>query len=303
MVSTSCALCGNSDDYTVLYPARLPEAVSAAAYAAWRDRDYLHYRFVRCRVCGLVRSNPILSEEQIAALYESTTFDHTEIQDITASIETYRRYFSRLLKVYGARAGSFLEIGCGDGFFFDVPREFGFQSISGVEPTLDAVRRARPENQKLILNKPFQAGQFQRESFDVIVFFQTLDHILDPNAFLRDCFSILKPGGFILAINHNVESFAARLFGESCPIFDIGHAYLYSIKTMRGIFEKNGFTVHESFPVKSTIFIRYLIHLLPLPVWMKRPIQKFAAITGIGNMKIKLRMGNLGCIAQKPSQA
>lgn len=300
MQQTLCALCGGAD-YTVVYRARLPEAIDAKAYAAWRDRDYLHYQFVRCNTCSLVRSNPILSEEMIRKLYEDTEFDHAEITDISASIDTYSAAFSYMVQTYGVRKDAFLEIGCGDGFFFSVPRALGFTSIRGVEPTASALKRAVPIDNACIIQDFFRSDLFKPESFDVIVFFQTLDHILNPNVFLQDCFRVLKPGGYVLAINHNERSFAARLFGESCPIFDIGHAYLYNLVTMRKIFEKNGFRVRESFPVRSVIFIKYCIHLLPLPVPIKNLLKKFAAITHIGNIKIRLYMGNLGCIAQKPS--
>ena len=145
----------------------------------------------------------------------------------------------------------------------------------------------------------FNEKMFEKNSFDMITFFQTFDHIAEPNTFLQNCFKILKDDGFILAINHNAKSFSARIMGEKSPIIDIGHAYLYDLTTMKKIFEKNNFYVHNVFSVQNVVSIERLIQLLPIKATTSDKIQKFTKLLKINKCSLKLPLGNLGIIAQK----
>ena len=145
----------------------------------------------------------------------------------------------------------------------------------------------------------FNKKMFEKNTFDMITFFQTFDHIVDPNVFLQNCFKVLKDNGFILAINHNASSLSAKLLGEKSPIIDIGHAYLYDLATMRKIFEQNNFLVHSVFSIQNIVSIERLIQLLPINSITSDKIQKIAKSLRINKFSLKLPLGNLGIIAQK----
>ena len=115
------------------------------------------------------------------------------------------------------------------------------------------------------MNNILKPGLFNKEFFDFIFFFQTFDHIPKPDEFLTECHQLLKTNGHILAFNHNVDSFLAKLLGEKSPIIDIEHTFLYSFKTIKKIFEKNKFTVNKVYSPKNTLSIKHLFWLLPIP--------------------------------------
>lgn len=81
--------------------------------------------------------------------------------------------------------------------------------------------QAKPSLRRHIIGDVMRPGIFKAGEFDAICMFHIFDHIPYPDELLSYCLRILNPGGFILSLNHNVESWSARLLGERSPIFDI----------------------------------------------------------------------------------
>jgi SAM-dependent methyltransferase len=143
-------------------------------------------------------------------------------------------------------------------------------------------------------------GIFGAEEFDAICMFHIFDHIPDPNEFLFECLRILKPGGFILSLNHNVEAWSARLLGERSPIFDVEHTFLYSPATMQRIFLANGFKVIEQGNVWNSYSLAYLFHLVPLPLSLKSLGLQLLRALNLRRLPLTLPLGNIYLIARKP---
>lgn len=301
MIQTQCAICSTLDNATLLYKERLPSnGIDASAYVARRDRDYYHYQLVKCNGCGLVRSDPIMSNERLAELYTQSGCTYSEKIENRLLKKTYGHYLEKITKTYDVKKEMFLDIGCSNGFLLEKASELGFKKVVGVEPSRESIEKADPDVRSNIVEGMFDGNMFGAEKFDTITFCQTLDHITDPNKFLKDCYKTLKKGGFILAINHNVKSLSAKILGERSPIIDIGHAYLYDFNTMRQIFQKNQFEVKEVFAVKNVVTIDYLIPHLPINIEFKNLLRKISHITKMNRIQLSIYLGNLGIIAQKP---
>jgi SAM-dependent methyltransferase len=192
-----------------------------------------------------------------------------------------------------------LEIGCGNGFFLKVALAQGYAEVHGVEPSAQAISQAAERVRPQIVCDVLRPGLFEAGTFDVICIFQVFDHISDPGALLDECLRLLKPGGFLLAYNHNVEALSARLLGERSPIIDIEHTYLYSPKTMRRIVEQHGFAAREIGAGANRYRLSYLMHLVPLPRALKKAAVSFMQGTPLGKIPLSVRLGNLYLIAGK----
>src|SRR6266513_2251256 len=125
-------------------------------------------------------------------------------------------------------------------------------------------------------------GLFAGSSFVVICLFQVLDHMFDPGDLLKTCFDILKPGGFILCLNHNVAALSARLMKERSPIVDIEHTYLYSPETITRLFSRFGFQVNQTGGVLNRYSFNYITRLIPLPAAVKRMMLGALDLTRLG---------------------
>ena len=117
---------------------------------------------------------------------------------------------------------------------------------------------------------------------EVICLFQVFDHIPNPGAMLDECFRLLRPGGLILAIIHNIEALSARLLGERSPIIDIEHTYLYSPATMMRIFRGHGFEIRQVGSILNRYLVAYLSPLLPLPSRLQRVLLGWLQTSPVG---------------------
>ncbi len=299
LIRTRCAICGTEGDATELYPANFDlQALTPAVFSARRLPDRIHYRLVKCNACGLVRSDPVAPTELLARLYHQSTFTYTdEIGDLK---RTYGRYLAKL-DDYGARKDTVLEIGCGNGFFLQQALAQGYRSVRGVEPSRAAVSQAAPEVRDSIVCDLMRPGLFRPAEFDVICLFQVFDHVPDPGTLLDACFAALRPGGLVLSLNHNITAVSARLLGERSPIVDIEHTYLYSPGTMQRIFEAHGFRIRKVGSVRNQYSLRYLVRLVPFPAGIKRTALTWLQRHAVGGLRLRVPLGNLYLVAQKPA--
>jgi SAM-dependent methyltransferase len=301
MRSTRCAICDREGGAAERWPATLDlEAFTARAFSARRMPDRVHYRIVACETCGLVRSDPVAGDDLLASLYANSTFDYgSEVESIQV---TYDRALG-WLEARAPRRGALLEIGCGNGFFMRCAQRRGWSEVCGVEPSADAVAKAPEEVKGTIVQDVMRRGLFAAESFDAVCLFQVLDHIPDPVALLEECFAVLRPGGHILALNHNVSAWSARLLGERSPIVDVEHTYLYSPITMRRVFAKAGFADLRVRSVRNTYSVAYLAQLVPFPARIKSRVLPILRSGPAGRVRLTVPLGNLCLIARKPASA
>lgn len=298
-IKTSCAICNNKNNYNVLYKQNFKSAnLNPEIFSARRLPDRIHFQIVKCKNDGLIRSNPIIKELNLPDLYKKSKFTYEkELENLTKSyLKSLRPVLNRLNK-----NSKILEIGCGNGFILESLYNLDFKNVYGVEPSLDAVKKANSSIKKNISISMLKKGIYKPTSFDFIFLFQTLDHIPDPNNFLKICNSYLKDGGYILAFNHNVNSFSSFLLREKSPIIDIEHPYLYNFSTVKQILEKNRFILQKVYSPYSFVSFKRLLELFPLPLTFKKSIlkSKNSLIQKLLAISISLKLGNLCAIAKK----
>ena len=296
--STRCAICGTEENSAELYAANFAlENFNPLVFSARRLPDRIHYRMMKCAACGLVRADPRAETSALTELYKQSTFDYSgEVENLK---RTYGRYLAKL-DLLGANKNSLLEIGCGNGFFLEQAVLQGYADVRGVEPSTEAVSHADSSIRSHIVCDVMREELFPNNTFDVICLFQVFDHIPDPGALLDVCHNVLKPGGFILFLNHNIEAVSARLLGERSPIIDIEHTYLYSSLTQAKLLEDHGFRVCKTGAVFNTYTLHYLMRLIPFSSSLKRKLLEFVQATWLGKIRLPIPLGNLYLAATKP---
>ena len=88
-----------------------------------------------------------------------------------------------------------LDVGCGDGLFFDQLSRFG--AVEGVEPDaslLDPAGKWRSAIHVVPFDERFQPPH----RFDVILMLDVLEHLEHPDRALRHAIGLLAPGGYVL---------------------------------------------------------------------------------------------------------
>jgi SAM-dependent methyltransferase len=293
----ACAVCGPNVGYQVRYAERVePGPID---FRARKVPTHQHFRVVECSSCGLVYSSPIIAAEVIEDFYRRTPFIGEAPLDDNM-VRDYRRHLEGILPLVPGRA-RLLEVGCANGVFLKAALDLGFHDVRGVEPGEEAVAQAPPEIRPRIINSLFRADLFEPRSFDVICCFQILDHFLDPVALLRDVHILLRDGGVVLLVNHNIRSWLPRLLGRRCPMYDIEHIYLWDPRTMARILDKTGFDLIRVKNVSTSYSITHVLRMFPLPWSLKKPMLAVSEHSDVGNWRLRASAGNMLTVGRKRS--
>jgi SAM-dependent methyltransferase len=106
----------------------------------------------------------------------------------------------------------FLDLGCGDGFFMDqVIKIFKEIKVFGVDNSADELKKAKGKNlnvKRFNLEKrlPYNDGEF-----DIVYAGELIEHLFDPDFFLKEANRILKEKGYLLLSTPNLCAWFNRI--------------------------------------------------------------------------------------------
>jgi len=299
MEERHCTLCGPRALKTEKYPANFSaDDLNAVIFSARRLPDRRHFRLVRCEECGIIYSDPACAAQDLAALYRDSVVTYGEQEKHI--YDSYAPILDRALPRL-PRRGTFVEVGGGRGFMLRYGAERGFSELIEIEPSADAERQfTAPAPHARFVREMFQPGTLEKDSVSLVCFFQMLDHLPDPLAFVKTVCDALEPGGVAVCVTHDTDAATARVLGEASPIYDIEHTYLFNRNNLALLFAHGGFSDVETFRVANNYALRYWLGMAPLPSALKKPIDLAFEATRVGQLRMPLWMGNMGIIAQKP---
>ncbi|HET7459424.1 MAG TPA: class I SAM-dependent methyltransferase [Gemmatimonadaceae bacterium] len=147
------------------------------------------------------------------------------------------------------RRGNVLDVGCGDGLFFDRLAEFG-DVVEGVEPAAALVSSDGPHRGAITI-APFDERFRPGKRYALIVMLDVLEHMPEPARALRHALSLLEPDGTFLA---TVPAFEALWTTHD----DVNHHYTrYTRASFAALAAESGLRIdaaryffHWTFPAK-----------------------------------------------------
>lgn len=292
-----CAICDDKQNLTLLYKENFNfKNFNPKIFSARRTTDNIHYRFNKCLNCGLIFSSPILENNKIIRLYSDSKFNYKQESEYLT--KTYVGYYKKYLSRF-RNSARILDVGCGNGFFLDGLKDMGLNKLYGVEPSVDAIQKAPHYLQENIKKNVLKENLFPNSYFDVICTFHTLDHVVDPDAFIATAFKMIKNSGAIFIIVHNTDGLSVKVFGEKSPIFDIEHIFLFNKSNIKQILAKNGFKKAIVFDVKNNYPLSYWLRMSPVPNLVKSPLLSILKNVKRLDIPLSLSAGNIGVIAFK----
>jgi SAM-dependent methyltransferase len=251
--STTCPICGGHDLETPVLGA-----------------------LARCRGCAYVflPRTPDLPA-RIAALYAGDYFTGDEFGDYAGQRPTFARNFQaylRLMRRAGAKKGRLLEVGCAYGFFLEQAQAM-FDAI-GIDVNDQAIAAA----QAIGVHARF--ADFLRDTppgpFDVVCMWDTIEHLLDPRAYLERAHDVLADRGWLFVTTGDIGSLVARLRGAKWRmIHPPSHLNYFSRATLSELLRQTGFDVVDVRSVGTRRDLVNALHLLAL--FSKSPVMRRTA--------------------------
>ncbi len=216
------------------------EGASCCVCGALGDPLYDNDPFavVRCSSCSLVFVSPRLSAQALQRLYDAPSYFEGGVYGAQAAwspaMVLQRVWMAgRLAAISRLRPppARLLEVGSGYGLFLERARDAGYD-VRGVELSATAAHHA---GTRLGLDVFCgQLGQAPAGQADVICFWDTLEHVPDPVAFLREVRSRLAPGGLFALSVPNVASAPAKVLrGRWWTLKPEQHIWHLSPETLR----------------------------------------------------------------------
>lgn len=150
-----------------------------------------------------------------------------------------------------------LECGCSTGFLSS-QLAAGGSHVVGIEIDPEAAEQARQFCARVLsldLNRPNWSNAVG-ERFDLVTYGDVLEHLLEPQAVLRETKNVLAPGGRILISLPNIAYWTMRaklLMGrfeyESVGLLDYTHLRFFTVHTARKMIDQAGYRIVHFHPV------------------------------------------------------
>jgi uncharacterized protein (TIRG00374 family) len=172
------------------------------------------FALVDCPTCGQAFMSPRLNEAGRTALYGNAKYFDDGVYRNTGAEAMQRRWSAGRLDLIERHLGErtvrrIFEVGCAYGMFLEAARVRGFD-LGGLEYSAVAAETASTR-----LGVPIHVGEVvslpPTEDWDSVAFWDVIEHVPDPGAFLAAAAGLTAPGGVIAFSCPNFDSLPARL--------------------------------------------------------------------------------------------
>jgi 2-polyprenyl-3-methyl-5-hydroxy-6-metoxy-1,4-benzoquinol methylase len=214
---------------------------------------YADYQIISCQRCGLWRSCPRLSADELNRYYEQEYYSEQRAREgkyqawRDAHLDVWRKNAEMVRDAAKRMLGlapqqvRLLDVGAGHGFFLEQCVALGMPA-RGIEPSEHAVRYAR-EELKLDVRAMTPEMLDPEERYHAITLWEVLEHVPDPLRTLEGLRAHLEPGGSLWVAVPNVNALQRFLQrGRYFNFLNKSHLTHFDRRSLRKMLRRAGFT-------------------------------------------------------------
>lgn len=197
------------------------------------------YQVQRCRSCGLIMVNPPPTAEELTQYYNSA------YQIPLKDFEGFEKKGNGILKMmekFFPKKGKLLEIGCSFGHFLKMAREQGWET-KGIEISEKHARHAQEKwGLEVLTGTLEEVAPKVKADFDLAIFWHVLEHVPEPDVFLKLVREKLAPDGQVFFVVPNGASLLFKLSGKHWEwMTPPAHLFYFSPRTVKQLLKKIGY--------------------------------------------------------------
>lgn len=235
MKKNACRVCREAGGFKkILHFHKAPRNVERLLDKGSLSRDMpVELNVYQCLVCGHVQ----LIDELEPEYYEEYLMSHSHAKKMR---DYQKRQAAAFLDHFNLVGTKVFEAGCGDGQFSLLLKDMGCDVLAN-EPSLKA-RLACEQKGLNVAGGYVGRGTFpeMRRSFAAVVSRQVLEHVPDPNDFMKGMWELLMPEGVALI---EVPSLEQAIEHDRFFDFFPDHLSYFSSTILTQLFTRNGFEV------------------------------------------------------------
>lgn len=209
--------------------------------------ECLYSNLLKCKLCGFIRAKDKYYKLDSTKLYSQNYFSGLDYENYALEITALQKNFKdRLNKIVRHKPhGRLLEIGCAHGYFLQMAsNQFETYGIDLDRQITKIAEKNSPNSQ--IYTGDLTRLKLKKDFFDIVCMFDTIEHLKQPDVYLKKVYTLLKPGGIIVIETGDIDSWLARIQGKKWRLITPPtHLNYFSNVTLDKILTKNRFQIIE----------------------------------------------------------
>ena len=228
-----------------------PACNSTRSCFAFKKYDF---NFCKCDQCSTVYMNPRATPEILDEFYSnSKLYEYWDKFIFPASREIRKNKIFRprveLIKnfcdAYNLNKNIIVDVGSASGMFVEEAiKSKYFDKVIGIEPSTAQAETSRKLGMEVIESTLEKVEGYDAYA-DIVVSFETIEHVSSPSDFLASCNKIMKKNGLLILTCPNFLGFDILCLGEKSESLDIEHINMFNPESVKILLERNNFKILE----------------------------------------------------------
>lgn len=204
-------------------------------------KEYSETSLCKCQDCSFIFARKIPTSEELENFYGGENYNRTNyLSPIT--VHRYQELLDDFEKY--RKTNKILDVGAGCGFLLEIALKRGWE-VYGTELTEDAVHHCSEKGISMRKGNLKDAA-FDEGMFDVITSIEVIEHINNPTELVPEMNRILRKGGKTYLTTPNFNAVLRYRLKSKYDVISFPlHLCYYTPKTLRKIFENNGFETQK----------------------------------------------------------
>ena len=214
-----------------------------------KDRYGLYAPVVICKICGLVQSNPRMTQESYNRFYdlEYRKLYHGEVLPVQIYFKNQKLKGERIYKFIEKvieepiKNKFVVEIGTGAGGILEIFKERG-NTVLGLDLGSKYIEFGKQHGLNLKVGTIEELSKLKRKP-DIVIYSHVLEHILSPINELKLLRKNLKPDSLVVIIVPGIKNLIKSYDQDLLRYLQNAHTYHFSLTSLKNISRKAGFDI------------------------------------------------------------